>query len=239
MKRFIITLLVFSLFLITVQAGYCMESEKSEPVFAIQEKIFFKYHELSIVTGYITNDDFYDVFPIGLAYTYNFNDTMSWEVLRAYYDFTREKDLLKDLVNDHGAAPTQFYQPQTQLLSHFVYRPLYGKDAFLNKSVLNHETYFYGGGGIDVYKKKYPDPTAGSSSDEIALCISFGAGIKYFINESANVAFELRDIMSYQEDEIENKVWIGVNWGFRFNLKARKSYSDQTLNSLKKYLKDK
>ncbi len=238
MRRFVIGLLVFLMILVTMDWGYCGESETSEPVFAIQEKIFFKYHELTLVTGYISNDDFHEVFPVGIAYTYNFNDTFSWEVLRGYYDFTIEKDLMDDLLNQFAASPVEIYRPQAQLLSHIVFRPLYGKDAVLNKTIINHETYFYAGGGIDIYKKEYPDSAAGSASDEMAMCVSFGTGIKYFINESVNMAFEIRDLVSFRENEIENRLWFGVNFGFRFNFKARKSYSDETLNSLKRFLKD-
>lgn len=42
MRRFVITLSVFFLVLITIDWGDCAESETSEPVYAIQEKIFFK-----------------------------------------------------------------------------------------------------------------------------------------------------------------------------------------------------
>ncbi len=238
MRRFVVGLLIVLMILVTMDWGYCDESETSDPVFAIQEKIFFKYHELSLVTGYISNENFYEVFPIGLAYTYNFNDTYSWEVLRAYYDYTTEKDLRDDLLKDFSAAPVQFYRPQLQILTHLLFRPFYGKDAVLNKTILNHETYFYLGGGFDVYKKEYPVPEAGSTTDEVAFAISFGTGIKYFINESLNIAFEVRDLVSLREKEMENRLWFGVNFGFRFNFKARKSYSAETLNSLKRYLKE-
>ncbi len=234
MRRFVITLSIFFLFLVTVDWGYCEESEISEPVYAIQEKVFFKYHELAFVTGYISNEDFHEVFPLGLAYTYNFDDRKSWEVFRFYYDFTMKKDLMKDLEKDYGVAPEQFYKPKAQLLTHFVYRPLYGKDAYLNKSVINHETFFFGGGGIEIYDKASYD----SNTVELAFCGSFGAGIKYFINDSTNITFELRDLMSQREGKLENRIWFGISCGFRFNLDARKTYSDETLNKLTKYLED-
>ncbi len=236
MRLIVITLSIFFLFLITVDWGYSEETELTEPVYAIQEKVFFKYHELAFVTGYISDEDFYEVFPVGLSYTYNFDDRNSWEVFRAYYDFTVEKDLLKDLVSDYGVAPEQVYKPKAQLLTHFIYRPMYGKDAVLNKSILNHETFFFVGGGIDIYSKSAPYE---SSSDELALCGSFGAGIKYFINDSINITFELRDLLSFREDELENRIWFGINCGFRFNMEARKTYSDGTLNTLSRYLEDK
>lgn len=238
MKFFITTLLTLLLFLVTLDWGYCSPPETADPVLAVQEKVFFKYHELSFVTGYVSNDDFYEVFPVGLSYTFNFNDAFSWEVIRGYYDFTMEKDLMDDLVDEFGAAPEQFYKPRAQVLTHFVYRPLYGKDAVRNRSVINHETSFFVGGGLDIYEKKYSDPTAGSASDEMAFCTSFGAGIKYFINKNLNLSIELRDLTSFREDEIINRVWFGVNLGFRFNLRSRGGYNNGTMEHLSDYLRD-
>lgn len=225
------------LLLVTLDHGYSEESGTTEPVLAIQEKIFHKYHELSVVTGYIPSDDFYHVYPFGIAYTFNFDDHLSWEVGRLYANFNTEKDLLDKLLNGFGAAPVEYYEPKFQLLSHFVFRPFYGKDSIMNKWVVNHETYFFAGGGIDFYQKKYPHGYS-PASDEAGPVISFGAGIKYFINDSFNISFELRDYVTYRGGEADNNMWFGVNMGFRFNLGARKAYTDDTLEILNGYLKD-
>jgi outer membrane beta-barrel protein len=235
-RRYITALILGMLF---CTAGSHAENVKGEEnVFAVQEKIFHKYHELAFVTGYIASDDFYQVYPVGMAYTFHFDDRISWEVVRLYYNFTREKNLLEDLLNDFGASPVEYYQPKYQLLTHLVIRPFYGKDSVLNKTVINHETYFLAGGGFDFYKANHSDGVT-PGSNETALIISMGAGIKYFINQNVNLAFELRDFVTYRGDEVVNNMWFGVNLGFGFNLGQRPSYSDETLNILNGYLKDK
>ncbi|MBU1169315.1 MAG: outer membrane beta-barrel domain-containing protein [Proteobacteria bacterium] len=238
MRRFVISLILVILLLVTIGHGYSEESATDEPVFAIQEKIFHKYHELAFVTGYNGGDDFYHIYPLGIAYTFHFDDHISWEVARIYGNISKEKDILKKLLDNFGAAPTSFYESKYQILTHLVYRPFYGKDSVLNKTILNHETYFYAGGGFDFYNENFSDQVTGSKSKTSQL-ISMGAGIKYFINQSFNVAFEVRDFLTYRGGETVNTVWFGVNLGFRFNLGSRQSYSDETISILNGYLKDK
>ena len=154
MKQYSILFIMIMVLLTGEDTGLCNDLKTDDSVFAIQEKIFHKHHELAIVSGYIPGDNFYHVYPVGLSYTYNFNDHFSWEVGRVYYNLTTEKDLMKDLNTEFGATPEQFTEPEMQILSHLVIRPFYGKDSVWNKWILNHETYFYGGGGMDFYKKK-------------------------------------------------------------------------------------
>lgn len=236
MRRFVIVLILVILSLVTI--GHAQSAETDEPVFAIQEKIFHTYHELALVTGYNGGEDFYQVYPLGLAYTFHFDDHMSWEVARVYVNFTREKDILKTLLHDFGAAPVSFFEPKYQVLTHLVVRPFYGKDAVINKTILNHETYFFMGGGFDFYTENYSDGFTGGKN-QTAQIISSGAGIKYFINEKFNIAFEVRDFITFRDREMVNTVWFGVNLGFRFNLGSRPSSSDDTLSILNGYLKDK
>lgn len=237
MRRCVLLQVLVMLMLISAASVSAENVKGEENVFAVQEKMFHNYHELAFLTGYIASDDFYHVLPVGVAYNFHFDDRISWDA-RLYANFNMEKDILKDLLNDFGAAPVAYYEPKFQLLTHLVIRPFYGKDAILNKSVINHETYFLAGGGIDFYSTNYSDGiTAGK--DEAALIISMGAGIKYFINQKVNLAFELRDYVTYRGDEVVNSMWFGVNVGFSFNLGARPSYSDETLSILNGYLKDK
>lgn len=236
MRRFVITLILVILSLVTI--GHAQSAETDEPVFAIQEKIFHKYHELAVITGYNGGEDFYQVFPLGLSYTFHFDDHISWEVGRIYANFTREKDILNTLLNDFGAAPVSFCEPKYQILTHLVVRPLYGKDSVINKTILNHETYFFMGGGFDFYTKNYSDGFT-PGKNKMAQILSGGVGIKYFINQDINIAFEVRDFVTFRDREMVNTVWFGINLGFRFNLGSRPSYSDETISILNGYLKDK
>lgn len=240
MRRFVISLMLVTLFLVTLEQGFCAETLMEEPVFAIQEKVFHKYHELAVLTGYNGGEDFYHIYPLGLAYTFHFDDHISWEVARFYANFTMEKAILENLLTDFGHAPEQssFIEPKYQLVSHLVVRPFYGKDAVLNKYILNHETYFMLGAGIEMYTENYAGDDV-PDDNKVSGVLSMGVGIKYFVNEDMNIAFEIRDYVSFRDNEPVNIMWFGVNLGFRFNLGSRPSYSDETLDILDGYLKEK
>lgn len=235
MRTFLVLLCVCTLLMVTVNYGFSQTPQPEEHVTAIQNKIFHRYHELTAVTGYMGDDYFFNIFPVGLSYTYNFDDHYSWEVARAYMHFTTEKNLKGKLESDYGATPEHFYEPKGLLLSHLIIRPFYGKSSFLNKSLVNHETYFFLGGGVDIYTKNY---SYASPSNEIGPAVSFGAGMKYFINENFNVSFEVHDLITNRDGNVENSVWFGMNFGFRFNFSERKSLSNETMKALTGYIKE-
>jgi len=209
----------------------CAEADE-ETVSAIQNRIFFRHHELDLSGGYIADDDFFHIFPAALSYTFNFNELWSWEVCRFQYMFTMEKDLKTDLL-ELGVQPSRYPEQRYALHSHLIIKPLYGKAAFLNRSVINHETYFFAGGGVTQYEwlRSY-----GESETENAASVSLGGGMKFFLNERFCLNFEVRDVMNFREDKTENTVFFGLGLGFRFDLSARKTEEDPAIEKLKTIL---
>lgn len=232
-KNTVIFVLVIVLGFFSVNSVYGKEKDESGHVYAIQNKIFHKNHELAFVSGYVADDDFYNVYPVGISYTFNFNDHISWEVARGEYMINREKDLKGELEAEFGATPSEFREPVYSLMSSVVLRPFYGKESVWNKRVLNHETYFLLGGGITNYEKKYVDEEADS---ENVISVSIGAGRKYFINKKLCLNFEIRDLICFKEDNTENTLFFGVSIGFRFNLLPRKTEADEMVDKIKGYL---
>jgi len=234
MKNKLLILLTILFLFISVQAALAESGDDEEKVFAIQNKVFHRFHELAFCVGYIPDDNFYDIYPLGLSYTFNFNEKFSWEVARVQWNFNQEKDIKQQLEDEYGVAPSEFSEMKYMLHSHLVYRPLYGKSALLNKWVFNNETYFLIGGGTVNYEKKF---NYGDPETEDALSFSFGIGSKYFLNEYFCLNFEIRDIMNFREEETENIIYFGMSLGFRFDLSARKTKKDTTVEELKQYLK--
>ncbi|MGD8512357.1 MAG: outer membrane beta-barrel domain-containing protein [Deltaproteobacteria bacterium] len=218
-----------------VNLGFCESPAAGEHVKAIQERIFHRHHEIGLNVGYIPDDDFYYAFPVGLGYTYNFNDHFSWEVVRAQLALNTEKGLKDDLEENFGVTPQAFDEPKYFIHSHLVFKPSYGKDAVWNRSVVNHETYLFLGGGMVNYERDY---SYGSSDSENAPSVSFGIGRKYFLNQNLCLNLEVRDTVTFKDDETENNIWFGVSLGFRFNLSPRKMEQDSTIQLLDHYLRD-
>lgn len=235
MKKLFITLLCLVMIFGSAATAISQDSDQEEKVRAIQHRVYQKSHELGIAAGYIPDDDFYEAFPVGGYYMFTFNEHIAWEVVRAQWMFTNEKDLKSDLENDFGVQPSDFSEPKYSIYSHAVFTPFYGKDAVLNRGVVNRETYFLLGGGIAHFDGK---DNFENSSSETAPSLSFGVGQKFFIGESSALNLEIRNITNFREDNTEWRVYLGVSFGFRFNLSARKEQKDPKLEKLNEYLKE-
>lgn len=216
-------------------SAYADEQIQDESVSIIQNRIYDRFHEIDLLFGYIPDDDFYQAYPLGLSYTYHFNENIAWEVLRAQAVVNIDRDLKETLRDDYGVGPTEFDQITSMLHSNFVFKPTYGKDAILNSGIINHESYLLAGLGVFNYQRSYGD---GTESSESAGSISLGIGRKYFINETYSINIELRDYISFKGSGTENNLYLGMSIGYRFNMAPRVNVRKKEADSIYRYLKD-
>lgn len=235
MRRKILAVFVLLLMTCATKGVHAESSYGDEKVFAIQNRVFHRNHELGVLAGYIADDDFYHVYPAGFNYIFHFNENWSWEVARAQWLFTQEKSLKEDLETNFGVTPEEFEEPKYMLHSHLMWKPFYGKDAVLNKGIINRETYLFLGGGLVHYEW---EKTYGEGGEENAPSLSFGIGTKYFLTKNWCINFEIRDMLNFREDDTINNLSFGLGLGFRFNLGSRKSENDDTIEKLNKYLNE-
>jgi len=214
--------------------GICEDNDPKDPVSAIQKRIFHKSHELGLIAGYIPDDDFYEVLPVGVSYTYNFNENWAWEVARGVYFVNQEKDLKGKLEVEFGVTPSEFSEPKYMIHSSIMMKPFYGKESIWNKGIINKESYFLIGGGIVNYERQF---SYGDPSTENAISINLGYGSRYFITDTLSLNIEIRDLITFKEEETVNNIFIGCTVGFRFNLSPRETEKDQTVDMMKTYLK--
>ena len=238
--RYIIYPLVLLLLCVgTVQTAWAKkpkeQKEGEEKVYAVQNRIFHRNHEIDLYGGYFTGDDFYQAYPLGIGYTYHFNNHFSWEVARAQYNFNMEKDLKSNLEDNFGITPEYFPEPKYMLHSHLVFQPLYGKSALMNRWIANNEIYVFGGAGIANYEWQY---STGETYTENAISFSFGGGLRYFISKKFCVKFEIRDLVTLREDATQNNLYFGVGVGYRFNFRPRKADDDPTAQKMKQILNE-
>jgi outer membrane beta-barrel protein len=234
MKRIKISIFVITILMLSWgQMGWCEDQDEEEKVYAVQNKVFHRHHEIDFVTGYIADDDFYHLYPLGFSYTYHLNEHVSWEVARAQYILTQDRDLKKKLETEFEVQPEQFSEPKYMVHTNAVFKPFYGKSAFLNRRILNHEMYLLAGGGVVNYEW---NQSSGESRSETAFSLSIGAGMRTFLSENFCVNLEVRDLVNFKESDTENNVMLGVSFGFRFNLGARRVEEDQSMKTLKRIL---
>jgi len=211
----------------------CLPAGAEEEVYAIQNRIFDRDHEVDLLLGYIPNDDFHELVPVGAQYTFNFNENLAWEVVRAQYYLNWEKDLKEDLEDNFGVTPSELDWITYTVHSSLVLKPSYGKDALWNRKVVNHETFLAVGAGVVRYDT---EDTDGNEGGETTFSLSFGLGLKYFINKKLCLNFEVRDMVNFRNDGAENRMYLGVGLGFRFDMSPRKAVDDDAAKRLRGFV---
>jgi len=231
-KKMIVGILTLFMSMLSNQV-LCKDISDEEKVFAIQERVFHRNHEIGLSFGYIPDEDFYNAYPVGIGYTYHFNGYLAWEVARGQYMFTQEKDIKGKLEKDFGVTAEVFLEPKYMVHSNIIIKPLYGKEALWNRGIINHESYLILGGGMVNYEKKYSNGDKDSESDP-SICV--GAGTRYFITRNLCSTLEIRDLINMKKDGTENNVYFGIGLSVQFNLFPDKSEQDETADRLKGYL---
>ncbi len=229
MKTRLLTLLL----LLNCAAPAWSAEREPEQVYAIQERKFARFHEIDLAVGFIPDDEFYYGYPVGLGYTFNFSETLAWEVLRAQWVFTQENDVRNDLESDFGATPERFDEMRYLVHTNFVFKPSYGKDALWNRSVVNHETFVLAGVGVLGYDEA---TSQGDQESKVALSLSFGLGRKFFLNETFCLNLEVRDYVNFKSNDVENNVYLGLSLGYRFNLSPRQAPAADEVEGLRRRL---
>ena len=225
-----------ALILLSGSVGWCDSQTDEEKVYAVQNRVFHRNHQLDLSIGYIADDDFFHVFPVSLGYTFHFGDSLSWEVMRFAYNVNQDKDLKDTLETDFSAQPERFPEQTYMYHSHLVFKPLYGKHAVLNRGIVNNEIYLFAGAGMVHYEWDY---STGETDTEDAVSISFGTGMRFFLSQRFCLNVEIRDLINLRESDTENNIYFGAGIGLRFNLAPRKVEEDPTVKKLKKILEEK
>jgi outer membrane beta-barrel protein len=227
--------LVAAVFLLNGNLGWCDARTDEGNVYAVQNRMFHKDHQLDLAIGYIADDDFFHVYPVSLGYTFHFGQHLSWEVARFGYNYNQDKDLKQTLETDFSAQPERFPEQIFMYHSHIVFKPLYGKHAVLNRGIVNNEIYLFAGAGMVHYEWDYSD---GRTETEDAVSISLGTGMRFFLNQKVCLNFEIRDLVNLRENDTENNIYFGAGIGYRFNLAPRKVEEDPKVKKLKKILEE-
>ncbi len=210
------TLMALLVLLCYMPQSYAKDKD-DEPaeISIIQERLFDKKREVGLTLGYYPDDNFYEVYPITFNFVNHFNERYAWEVIRASYMINKENDLKKDLENNFGVTPSTFDEMTSHFETAFIFKPTYGKDAFLNKHIINHEGYMSFGVGVANFERQV---SYGSPNTESAPTASIGIGRKYFINKSFNISLDLKSMLIFKENNTENYVYLGVGFNYRFDL---------------------
>ena len=168
-----------------------------------QRRKFRLDHELFAAGTLLPLDAFYKGIGPVASYTFHFGDAFGWEVARAGYSFRLETSLHEQLENDFKVSATEFEEAQLLLGSALVFRPLYGKLALMNSSVIHGEMFGLLGGSVMRFTRSFkPGPQAGlgfrlylseaiSFRTEARYHLLFSGGLTHVVEISSGFAFNL------------------------------------------------
>jgi len=216
-------------------AGDLVDLKKKERVYVVQEKVFHRYHEIGVFIPYIPDDDFFDSFGVGANYLYHFNDLLSWEIFRGAWMMNKDKSIRDDIQRSLNISPTFYDEPKYMIYSQLWFRPLYGKSAICNQSILFHETGVFAGVGLLGYDRI---KNFANDANDTALSLAFGLGTTLFLNSISSITLQIRDLIHFKDNQKENRISLELGFSFRFNFSPRNKIENRAnLDIFHQYVK--
>jgi outer membrane beta-barrel protein len=187
-------------------AAVASDLEEGGKLYAVQNRKHLVSHEFGVAFGFVPLDAFYKGITASFAYTYHFNDMFAWEIVNGSYSFNLDTGLRGDLETNFGVQPTEF--PELQILgsTNFVLKPLYGKFALFNSTLMYAELFMIAGPAVAQYEN------AG-----IFVGFNVGGGARLYLTKYFSVRFETRqfgliDVSSPEfKSELHLQVGLGLN----------------------------
>lgn len=154
------------------------ELENPGSVSAVQERAYRMQHELDLSVGVLPLDAFYKGLYGQVSYTFHFTDSFAWQVGRAGYVYAARTGLREQLERDFNVLPTTFDEVQYFVGSDLMWKPVYFKLSWLNRTVVHGELWLLLGGTAFKF-----------STSNFRPGVNAGGGLRLFA--SKNVSFRL------------------------------------------------
>lgn len=171
-------LLVLSLLAPTAALAQLQELENPGTVSAIQERAYRMQHELGLSIGLLPQDAFYKGLTVKGAYGFHFTDYFAAQGYFSY-SYNLSTSLRQQLERDFGVLPTAFDEVQFFFGGDLLWKPLYGKLAVMNRSVIHGEVFLMlGGAGFKFTNTFRPG-------------VNIGGGGRWFISQYVSLRLDL------------------------------------------------
>lgn len=157
----------------------------------IQNRKHDPTHEFTVGVGMLPLDAFRKSVTASGAYTLHFTPHFAWEVAQFYYSFHYDTSLNAEL-EAFDLQPTPFEVLDFFLMSNFLYKPLYYKGSWNNRSLVYGEIYLAAGGGYGWFTR--------SSKPGIDL----GIGFRLYAGKVLSFKFDVRYNLFFNEQIFEN-----------------------------------
>ncbi len=192
-------------------------SEKPGELYSIEHRDLMGSHEISFLVGTLPKDAFETGLTLHGAYTYHFSHLIAWEILGGTYSFNLATKLDDELQDRFEVKAELGGGVLTALVeSNFVFKPLYGKVAVLNDTLLNAELFFVTGPALAFF-------------DDQSRPFGFdvGVGIRFFLGRYFSLRLDIRDYVFLPDfSEVDNHIYVSLGLSLTFGFSKDTSEDD-------------
>jgi len=175
---------------------------------AVQNRLYDARNELTLYGGLLPLDAFTKGATLGGSYTLHFSSIVAWEILQYMHSFPMRTSLRDDLAA-FDLSPTPFETVEDVVATTFLFKPVYWKGAFLNRSILHGELLLTAGGGYGWFTRSG------------RAMVSLGAGLRLYTNELLSFRIDVRHMSFFndsvfQDLDLHHELWTSVGVSLSF-----------------------
>ncbi|MEL6546247.1 MAG: outer membrane beta-barrel domain-containing protein [Myxococcota bacterium] len=193
----------------TARAELTLDIENPR-VFSIQDRPYRLGHEFTLGVGLLPMDSFYIGSVASGSYTYHFSDFWAWEMLHANFSINADTGLEQELLDEFGVEPVRGGGDRitTFATSALVVKPLFGKIALFNETLIYAESQFFIGGG--------PMRLALEDDGTFYFAGLVGGALRFWTSDVFSIRFEIRDYLIFRDLLPDNSMMLGISASFNF-----------------------
>lgn len=198
------------------------EDVKEKSIYGpIQQRLFDQVHELELGWAYLPLDPYVKGYGVQLAYTYHFSHRLAWEMFRVGWSYNVDTKLKDKLITQaSNVSPDEFPAVLFWGNSDLVLKLLYGKQTFLNRTVIHFEIFAVGGVSL-VFRNPYNIFDMDFQNPRLEIGLNAGFGFRIWFNPTWSVRVDLRDTVilfcfNRADFPIKNSALLGLTLALGF-----------------------
>ncbi len=191
----------------------------------IQNRKYELGNELLLQMGVLPGDPYYKGLTGSVGYAIHFTDFFAWEVAQFTYSLNFNAPLQRavaGIARRGGGDLPAFPEIQWMVRSHAVLKPIYGKQALFNTTIVHVEAYVqFGPAMLRIQDIKREN---GVSKDTFSFGADVGAGLRFWTNKTVSWRFDFGNVIylvpSRTGRGLTVKQAMQLNVGVAFNLRG-------------------
>ncbi len=159
----------------------------------IQKRVYEMGHEISIGWAYLPLDPYYKGYGASLAYTIHFNHLLALELFRVGFSWNVDTELKTKLIDQMpDISPAEFPAVIFFENTNLLFKLLYGKQTFLNRTVLHYELFITAGAAM-AFRNPFNFDNLDMDNARFDFGVNAGVGFRFWLSPSWSLRVDIRD----------------------------------------------